>query len=197
MANVSRINGFRPVKYLNGAPWNGQVTRYSIPASDGTAVFVGDLVKLHATADANGIRGVIQAATSDAVVGVVVGFESDMKDLDTPQYRRVSTARYALVVDDPAVLFEAQEDGDTDPLEDIDAGQNVNFVVGAGSTATGTSGMQIDSDTHGTGATLPLKLIEIAQRPDNEIVSGGQANTRWIVKINNHQLASGTGTLGV
>lgn len=197
MANTNRVNGFRPVKYLNGAPWNGQVTRYSIPASDNTAVFVGDLVKLSATADSKGIRGVVQAAASDPCVGVVVGFEVDPTNLNTPQYRVASTLRYALVVDDPNVIFEAQEDGDTDPLEMVDAGLNVNFVVGAGSTTTGASGMQIDSNTEGTGATLPLKLIEPVQRADNELVAAGQAYTRWLVKINNHQLASHTGTAGV
>lgn len=197
MANTNRVNGFRPVKYLNGAPWNGQVTRYSIPASDNTAVFVGDLVKLSATADSKGIRGVIQAAASDACIGVVVGFEVDPTNLNTPQYRVGGTLRYALVVDDPNVIFEAQEDGDTDPLEMVDAGMNVNFVVGSGSTTTGASGMQIDSNTEGTGATLPLKLIEPVQRADNELVAAGQAYTRWLVKINNHQLASHTGTAGV
>ena len=197
MANTSRVNGFRPVKYLNGAPWNGQVTRYSIPASDGTALFVGDLVKASATADSEGVRGIIQAAAGDACLGVVVGFESAMTNLDTPQYRVASTLRYALVVDDPNVLFEAQEDGDTDPLEMVDAGMNVNFVVGAGSTTTGASGMQIDSNTEAVSATLPLKLIEPVKRPDNELVAAGQAYTRWLVKINNHQLGSHTGTAGV
>lgn len=197
MANTARVNGFRPVKYLNGAAWNGQVTRYSIPAGDGTATFVGDLVKLSGTADGEGVRGVIQAAASDPVIGVIVGFEYDPTNLNTPQYRAGSTLRYALVVDDPNVIFEAQEDGDTDPLEMADAGLNVNFVVGAGSTTTGASGMQIDSNTEAVSATLPLKLIEPVKRPDNELVSAGQANTRWLVKINNHQLASHTGTAGV
>jgi hypothetical protein len=197
MANTSRVNGFRPVKYLNGAPWNGQVTRYSIPASDGTALFVGDLVKLSATADATGVRGVIQAAQADPCVGVVVGFEPSMTNLDTPQYRVASTLRYALVVDDPNVIFEAQEDGVTDPLEMVDAGLNVNFVVGSGSTTTGASGMQIDSNTEAASAVLPLKLIEPVQRADNELVAAGQEFTRWLVKINNHQLGSSTGTLGV
>lgn len=197
MANEARVNGFKPVKYLNGAPYNGQCTMYSVAATDGTALFVGDLVKLDGTADVNGIRGVVQAAASDACIGVVVGVVPSMTALDTPQYRAASTARYVLVADDPNIIFEAQEDGDTDPLEMVDAGLNVNFVVGAGSTTTGASGMQIDSNTEDTTATLPLKLIEPVQRPDNELVATGQANTRWLVKINNHQLGSHTGTAGV
>ena len=45
MANTSRINGFRPVKMLTGAPYNGQGTMcyvYSALANLG----VGDVVKL-------------------------------------------------------------------------------------------------------------------------------------------------------
>jgi len=197
MANVNRVNGFKPVKYLNGAPYNGQCTMYSTSTGDGVAMFVGDLVKLNGTADANGVRGVAQAAAGDACVGVVVGIVPSMTALDTPQYRAASTARYVLVADDPNIIFEGQEDGATDPLEMVDVGLNVNFVVGAGSTTTGASGMQIDSNTEAAGATLPLKLMEPVQRPDNELVAAGQEFTRWLVKINNHQLGSHTGTAGV
>lgn len=195
MANVDRVNGFRPYRYLSGAKYNGKISKYVTDGS--TALFVGDLVKLSTTGTADGLRTVVQAAASDAVIGVVVGFQPDYANLNAAPYRLASTTRIAFVVDDPNVLFEAQEDGDTDPLEQADLGLNVNFVVGSGSTTTGQSGMEIDSDTHGTSATLPLKLIEVVQRVDNEFPTGGQANTRWVVKLNNHQLASSTGTAGV
>jgi hypothetical protein len=102
-----------------------------------------------------------------------------------------------LVADDPNLLFMAQEDGDGSSLDMVDAGLNINFIVGAGNTTSGQSGMQIDSSTVATTATLPLKLIEPVQTPDNELTALGQANTRWVVKINNHQLGSHTGTAGV
>ena len=198
MANVNKVNGFKPHRYLNGAPYNGAFTRYVIPSSDGSATFIGDLVTADATADSvTGLRGVNQAAASDACIGVVVGFEVDPTNLNTPMYRAANTKRVVYVADDPNLLFIAQEDGDTDPLEMVDAGLNVNFVVGSGSTTTGASGMQIDSDTENTTATLPLKLIEAVQSPNNELVAAGQAYTRWVVKINNHQLGSHTGTAGV
>jgi hypothetical protein len=200
MANVNRVNGFQPVKTITGAPWNGQSTKYVVAAADTTALFVGDLVKLAGTTgtgDYLGIRGVTQAAAGDACVGVVVGFDVNVNSLDTPQYRTASTQRGVMVVDDPNVLFVAQEDGDTDPLEMADAGLNVNFIVAAGSTVTGASGMQIDSNTETTLATMVLKLIEPLQVSSNELTAAGQSYTRWVVKINNHQLASGTGTQGV
>lgn len=197
MANVSRVSGFRPSRYLNNAPYNGACHLYSTPAADATAIFVGDLVKLNATANASGIRGVSQAAAGDAVVGVVVGFVVDYSNLNAANYRVASTQRLVLVADDPQLLFQGQEDGDTSSLDMVDAGMNVNFIVAAGSTATGQSGMQIDSSTVATTATLPLKLMNPVQSPGNELVALGQAYTRWEVKINNHQLAASTGTAGV
>jgi hypothetical protein len=198
MANVARVNGFRPVRYLNGAPYNGAVTRYFVGAADTTALFEGDLVKLGtATTSPIGMRSVTRAAAGDALVGAIVGFEVDTSVLDTPTYRPASTERTVLVADDPNILFVAQENGDTTPLKLADAGLNVNFVVAAGSTSTGRSGMQIASPTVTTTATMSLKLIEPLQAVDNELVANGQANTRWVVKINNHQLGAGTGTAGV
>lgn len=197
MANVSRVNGFRLYKNVDGAA----LTEYFIPSTDGTAVFVGDLVKLEGTGDTvaagglgKGVRSVIQAAAGNAVVGVVVGFKVDPLNLNTPQYRAANTGRYVLVADDPEALFEVQEDAVGGALAVADVGLNADFIVGAGSTATGASGMQLDTDTKLASATLPLKIMEFSQRQDNE---PGQANAKVIVKLNNHQLAAGTGTAGV
>lgn len=212
MANTNLVNGFRPVKYLSGAKWNGQARPYVIAAGDGTATFIGDFVKLAGGLDeATGLPTVVQATASGAVVGAIVGMEPDFGDamgsswfmfkgsvdLDVPIYRRASTRRVVWVADDPNLLFEGQEDGDSDPLEEEDISLNVDFIVGSGSTTTGASGMQIDSSSHSATATVPLKLMEVVRRVDNEWVTNGQAYTRWIVKINNHQYGSGTGTAGV
>ena len=73
MANTDAPRGFSPVKHRSGLPWNGSCTRYVIPASDGTATFVGDAVKLAGTSDSTGkVPGVVQAAQGNRVVGVVV-----------------------------------------------------------------------------------------------------------------------------
>jgi hypothetical protein len=200
MANVNKVNGFRPASTLTGAAWNGQVTRYITVTGDSTILAVGDLVKLDGATGVGeymGLRGVTRAAASDAIVGVVVGFDVNPSNLDTPQVRAASTARYVSVVDDPNAFLVAQEDGDTTPIAMASVGLNVNFIVAAASTITGASGMQIDSSTASTTATLPLKLIAPLPVSDNELTTSGQSYTRWIVKINNHQLAASTGTAGV
>lgn len=201
MANVSRVNGFRPVKYLNGASWNGQANLYFLPSGNATNTFVGDLVKLDGTGDtaaaggqARGITSVVQAAATNAVIGVIVGFVPDPTNLNTPQYRAASTGRYCWVADDPNIIFEAQEDADGGALTAADVGQNVNVIVGTGSTTTGASAMQVDSSTINTTATLPLRIMGFSTRVDNEV---GVANAKVLVKINNHQLGSSTGVAGV
>lgn len=200
MANINKVNGFRPVSSLNGAPYIGSLTRYCVAAADSTILAVGDLVKLAGTTgtgDYAGIRGVTRAAASDALVGAIVGFDISVTNLDTPQVRAASTLRGVWVADDPKSYFVAQEDGDTTPIPMADVGLNVNFIVAAASTVTGASGMQIDSSTVTTTATMSLKLIAPLPVSDNELTTSGQSYTRWIVKINNHQLDASTGTAGV
>jgi hypothetical protein len=200
MPNINKVRGFSPVQTLTGAPWNGQQTRYVVAAADATSLAVGDLVKFDGntgTGDYFGIRGVTRAAAGDAVVGAVVGFDVNVNNLDTPQLRAASTQRGVFVVDDPNAFLVAQEDGDTTPIPMTAVGLNVNFIVAAANTITGASGMQIDSSSVTTTTTMSLKLIQPLAVSDNELITAGQSFTRWVVKINNHQLASGTGTTGV
>ncbi len=196
MANVSRVNGFNPLKSLIGNSNVGQVNLYYIPAGNAVATFVGDLVKADTTGSGagafTGYQSVVQAAAGDATIGVVVGFDINPLNLNTPQFRAASTGRYVLVADDPNQIFEVQTSNGT--LTAADVGLNANFAVAAGSTATGTSGMTLDVATAAVTATLPLKIVGFSQRVDNEV---GNPNAKVLVKINNHQLNSGTGSAGV
>lgn len=196
MANTSRVNGFRPIKHLNGSPYNGQFNLYTLPASDNTAVFVGDLVKLSGTADATGAYPTVaQAAAGNAVIGAVVGFVPDYSNLNTPgQYRAASTLRYVMVADSPDLIFECESDNGGAALAITDVGRAADILVGSGSTTTGQSGMQLDSSTAATNtATFPLKIVGFSARVDNEIGNYAKAN----VMINAHQLTSGAGIAGI
>jgi hypothetical protein len=203
MASVSRLNGLRPVKQITGAPYNGAANVYFIPASDTSVVMVGDAVKLLGDARSpSGVPTVTRALATDALVGVVVGIlftgVGDLQnippvnDLNTPVFRRASTDRYLLVADDAQLVFEAQTSGA--PLATADIGLNTALSVAAGSLLSGSSGMSVDLASKATTATLPLKLIGFPPKPDNNI---GDAFTSVYVRINNHQLSAGTGSLGV
>lgn len=191
MANVSRVNGFVPVRNLNGAPANLALTTYYVPASDATALYVGDCVKIAGTADANGRRGVTKAAVGDAICGTVVEVYPNFANLNTPQYRAASVAQYVWVADDPNTIFEVQISG---TIATTDVGLNANFADAGGNTQTGISGETLDGTTKATTATLTFKILDFDVTPDNDPTL---ANAKVYVKINNHQLASGTGTLGV
>lgn len=204
MASVSRINGFKPVKHISGGSYTGQANVYFVPASDATVIMAGDLVKLSGDARSpTGVPTVTRhaAGATEAAVGVVVGIlftgVGDMAnvppvtDINTPVYRRASTDRYLLVADDPGLVFEAQATG---TLATADIGLNAAPSAAAGSTVTGNSGFSVDLSTKAATATLPLKIVGFPQRPDNNI---GDAFVNVYVRINNHQLNSGTGSAGV
>lgn len=205
MASVSRIDGFRPVKMITGAPYNGQANLYFVPSSNSDVIMVGDVVKL--AGDGRSPTGVPTVArhaggATEAAVGVVVGIiytgvgdvqnMPPVTDLNTPIYRRASTDRYLMVADDPNIVFEAQTSGATFTAADV--GTNCEVDVTAGSTTSGSSGMTIDLANKGATATLPLKVFGWPNRPDNLI---GDAFTRAYVLINNHQYKGGTGSAGV
>lgn len=198
MANVNRVNGLRPISYKNGTPYNGAVTEYFIPSGNAVATFIGDVVVADGTGDVTGsgglgkgVRSVVQIAAgtvSAPIVGVVVGFKTDPTNLNTPQYRTASTGRYVLVADDPNIVFEVQEDAVGGALAVADVGLNADVIVGAGSTTTGASGMQLDTSTKAVTATLPLRVMGFSQRQDNEV---GSANAKVLVTINSHANANG------
>ena len=75
-----------------------------------------------------------------------------------------------------------------------DLNLNANLVFGAGSTTTGMSGVEIDSSSKNTTAALQVRLIDFYDTPSNDATAN---NSTLVVKINNHQLGSHTGTLGV
>ena len=205
MASVSRINGLRPVKYLDGKGYFGQANLYFIPAANADVIMVGDVVKLAGDSRSpTGAQTVARHAggATEAAVGVVVGIiysgvgdtqnVPPVTDLNTPVYRRASTDRYVMVADDPNTVFEAQTMGAT--LAAADIGLNAEVDVSAGSTTSGASGMAVDLSTKAATATLPLKLVGFPYRPDNAI---GDAYTNVYVVINNHQFKGSTGTAGV
>lgn len=202
MANANRPSGFSPVQYLNGSPWNGQARIYSIAAAYATALYIGDPVKSSGTADANGVPGIVLGATTGALRGVIVGLGSaegliaNPKNLDIT-YRPAAaqaTDWYAMVVDNPDVLFEVQENANGTALAATEIGLNTISVSGTGSGFV--SGWMLASATDATPATtatLQLRLMGLVRRHQNAF----GAYAKHLVKINVHELGTGTGAAGV
>lgn len=186
MPNANKPIGFRPVKHLNGSPYNGQANLYYVAAGEANNIAIGDLVKLSGTSDANGVPGVIRCgAAADVSVGSVVGFKPYPSDL-TKNYRPASTAYYLYVADSPDIVFEVQANA---TVNAADVGLNFDPTVTAATVTgnTAVSNMQIDGATRAVTATLGFKLIGMVQREDNDITS---TNAKWHVISNRHQNAN-------
>lgn len=210
MANVSRINGFRPVKHSTGAPYNGQCNVYQHASGDATTLMVGDPVILAGNASAGGVATVTRAAAGAAVLGVVVGVINVKQDpvtgamsngavaLDTPQYVAASVNQYVLVADAGDLIYEVEgtTGGSSYTYLSADVGLNVDGYYAAGSTTTGVSACALDFSTKATTATLQFKVLGTVQRVDNEAINSSSTAVKYLVKINNATLGGGTGATG-
>ena len=210
MANTSRINGFRPVKHLNGAPYNGQANIYEVPAGETVPVFVGDLVKLSDAAGTAGFPAVESACAASSqvvsvpIVGAVVGIINSKLDpvdgrmtggsiaLDTPVYRAASTKQFVLVADSPDIIFEAEADASV-ALADVGLNADLGASAHTNPLITGASPMYVYSTTApSASATRPFQIMGIVKRPDNEAAA---AYNKVLVKITTH--AYGNAIAGV
>lgn len=191
MANPDMAFGLRPVSDRSGRPYNGSARAYVVPASDGTALFIGDPVQLAGSADADGVPTITRAtaAGGNYILGVVVGFEIDAA-IRAAGYRAASTLAKVLVCDDPEILFEIQADDDSATLAAADVGLNADLIIAAGSTTTRLSGAELDTSTKNTTATLQLKIEGVVADHQNEPFV---ANQRVLVSINLHQRRNTTG----
>lgn len=183
--NTNRPMGFRPLRYRNGADWNGQSQTYAFSASNSAACYKYDLVVFDssnrtdslASSYMPGLPFVASAAadvTTAAQRGVVVGFlpEPEFSMSGTASlglmYREASTHRWANVVDDPNVIFEAQEEaGGYTSASNNFIGKVIGTDYVAGSTTTGVSAATIKSADSQTAAARPWKVLRFVPKPDN------------------------------
>lgn len=209
MANTDSPFGLKPVRHRNGAPYNGAATPYYIPASYGTALFVGDPVIKTGTSNTAevtvpgagkfniGTMPEINKATAgdgNRISGVIVGFAALPTDL-SKAHNAASTERVALVADDPDLVFEVQADG---AVPAASMGLNANLIfTHAGDTTTGLSGVELDttSDAPAADASNQLLILRAANRDDNDTTL---THAKVEVMINQHTENQGTvGTLGL
>ena len=194
MANIDRVNGFKPVQHLSGSPYTGKGMKCYKAA--GTTVthdlFVGDMVVTSGSGDTAGVMGVLiaTAGTGNVSCGVIQAIEFNADHLDRANWIDGADAGYVFVCVDPTVVYEAQANAS---LTYTDIGKNAPMVqTAAGSRTAGTSGQEVNATVSDT-ATDQLKIIGFVQRPDNEIAA---ADTKVLVIINNHEFGGGTGNAG-
>ena len=170
MANVDRPCGFKPV---------GELLHVGIYVAAST-IYPGDMVKFEGGAsNTTQMRARVQAGSNaGALCGVALNYATAGQEIR--------------VADDPSQLFSGQGDG-SDFDENADLGQNAGLLATAGDSTYKISRHEIKTSDINTTATLELKVLGVLGRTKNEFGS----NVVLIVKINNHQLSAGTGTLAI
>jgi hypothetical protein len=181
MPNVDSATGVTPVRYLSGAPYAGAVNRYCVPASDTDPIYIGSLVKLAGSADADGVPTVaIIAATGSLTIGPVVSVEAATPD--SLVYRAASTLRYVYVADDPNLVHSVQCNG---TLTATMIGNVCDLSPATtGSTTTGRSLTEalLSSVSASGDGTEDFLIVRADPRVGNEL----GADARIWVRLNNH-----------
>ena len=205
MANSDTPQGLVPVRYLNGAPYNGQCRPYVHAAGDAVALFIGDPVTQAGTTNAAAVGSykigqletvklVTAASNTVPIAGVVVAVDpltgAGADGRDSTIYCAASTERVVWVADDPMIVFQIQEDDDTAAIALTDSAANFDLIAtAAGSTITGISGFELDSSTSTVDATGDLQVLNISRIENNDF---GGGFVKWDVRINLHRFNSGT-----
>ncbi len=189
MANY--LGGFAPLRYQNGAPYNGAVNRY---VANG-AFFPGDFVKLDGTSpnvtvgvDKTGVnlKGVVVATNgaTESVIGVCVGFSPVAGALDTNvgATAPISAGQLVYVADDPTLVFVGKLSG---AGAFTAANLGLNTIINTGTAgANGRSGQLIDAAV-ANAAAAPLRVEDFIDAADNTNAAGTAVMLQ--VTINNHQ----------
>jgi hypothetical protein len=195
-ANPNTPYGLQPVNRLGNAEFRNSVSLYYVPAAKTNAIYVGDpVLKVTASADANGVDGCDLAAATGNITGVVVGFLGvcasgaaapaffGLSATPGPAYRPASTAQdyYVLVNDDPQTVYAVQSNDSGGAPAATKVGQNANLVVGTGSAYTGLSGWMLAANSINTTNTLQVNIVGFLRSADNV---AGQSNAKLLVRLN-------------
>lgn len=200
MANPSTAPfGLRPVRHIDGTPWNGMVEIAYIASGYATALFVGDPLTISATtADRDTTAKyysmtVAGNATTNPIQGIMTGVVPNPNNL-SQQYHPGSTEGYIYFVrTSPSLVFQIRDDG-TGTMNKNDIGTNTGLAPGSGgSTITGLSSYVLaGSDTTNSTQAHQLHMVGLSDIADNELSD----YAIWDVIVNTCYDATGT-RLGV
>lgn len=200
MANNNAPFGLQAVGRY-GTPFQGYANHYHVKSDYGTALYIGDPVLKTGTSNTASViqpgygsfniatlRGDIGKAAdgaTDKITGVIVGFAPLVSDL-SKTYNPANTERIALVCDDPMATFLIQADG---AVNAVDIGMNANLIfTQAGSTATGQSGVELDTSSMISDATYQCTILGVLNSPSN---TPALIRNVVIVRLNLHTEAYG------
>jgi hypothetical protein len=192
MANTSAPFGFRQVSGTGSAPTYEQVAM-AIASGNSTAIYYGDAV-VPVTGSATGY---IKQATASTVA--LAGIFYGCQYLSTSQKRTVWSNYWpgsdaagdviAYVVNDPNAKFVVQAGGTNVGFSKI--GQNIQLNVGTGNSASGISGMYVE--TPATTATLPFRVVDVVSQPPGANGTDITAAYNYVIVQFNNTLTRASG----
>jgi hypothetical protein len=206
VANTNKVQGLTPVRYLNGADWDGKGNIYHIDSGDNNAYWVGDPVSLKTgtatlTGEDQGLQTLSVANISGTNVGVILAVGTNARGgpyIDPTNLTLVNApatktkAYYALVADDPNIIFQIQEGGSGTLLTVAATSKNANFALAQPASGVNVSGAYLDNGTAPTTtSTYNLKLMGLAQIYDNGAWNAYGLYAKWLCMLNNHQYKTG------
>ena len=168
MANVDNPHGLRPIMRAFGGGMAG-IEKLSKVVGYGTAIFQHDAV--NRVAD-----GSIEASATPGTTlysGVALNYGAASKATDH------------LVITDPDMIFEAQDNADATGLVAADMGLNANLQLNAGSATTQISGHEINLTGADVTASLDVHLMRKLDVPENAYGT----HCRVEIMFNKHRMA--------
>lgn len=171
MGNHNAPYGLAPSRKLGGGVI--ETSPYSIASGYATAIYTGDVVQM------TGVGKNIEQAPAGATnaIGVFVGcnfIDNEGRVQFKPywpagQELESNTKCEALVIDDPSVIFRCQADA----VAEGDIGALCDWVVGAGSAATGKSASYAEGSATATSGKS-LRIYSLLPEIGNEYGNYGQ-----------------------
>lgn len=180
MANRDNPNGFTFTSLNNPNP--PDTKQYVKLVGVGTAIFQQDLVFHAASSSLSEGKGAITPLGTPGST-VIMGVAQN--------YGALSTKTRHLVIVDPRAEFIAQDDGDTNGVDDTQANYNGNASLGAGSATTKFSGHEIDEATLAVTGTFDFQLVGLAPAIDGGGNAFGSSHVRMVLRFHNSRFQTG------
>ena len=197
MANAETSFGLRPIGMVGSGPNSTGLTKYEI-ASNNTNVIYNGAICVPLAAGVIDYAGATNGGTTQAL-GVLVGVEYVDSTLNKTIFKNfwpgsgsvsvdTNFPVKALVADNPDQLFVVAADATltnrSTALAAVFANASLGTSARTGSTTTGRSNSQLGVSTIATTATLPLRIVGLADDVANN--DWASAGAHLYVRLNAH-----------
>ena len=204
MANAETSFGLRPIGMVGSGPNSTGLTKYEIASNNTNVIYNGEIC-VPLAAGVIDQAGATDGGTTQAL-GILVGVEYVDSTLNKTIFKNfwpgsgsvsvdTNFPVKALVADNPNQLFVVAADATltnrATALAAVFANASLGTSARSGSTTTGKSSSQLGVSTIATTATLPLRIVGIADDvANNDYASAG---VHLYVRLNAHYNAGTRG----